>query len=106
MGRLHTVAEREAVAAVTRQVYDVVILDAGAVGDERALVVELRGCRPGLRVVVATASPTWRRARDVLREGAADYIRKPRDAAELRTLIAKVLELPGPRAAPAPEGGH
>ena len=104
MGDLHTVGETGAVAAVDRRVYDVVILDTGAVNDERALVMELRARRPGLRVVVATASPTWRRARDVLREGAADYIRKPRDAEALRVIIAKVLELPGPRETAAEQG--
>jgi DNA-binding NarL/FixJ family response regulator len=96
LGRLHLVSEEEAVQAVVQSDYVVIIIDAGVVQDAALLTSRLRGQRPGVRVVVATASPTWRRAREALRAGAADYIRKSLDEQELHSKIQAVLERPPP----------
>lgn len=96
LGKLHTVPEGESVEAVIQRHYDVIIIDAGAVSDVSLLTSRLRAQRPEARVVVATASPTWRRARQALQAGAADYIRKSLDEKELRSKIEAVLELPPP----------
>jgi DNA-binding response OmpR family regulator len=94
LGMLETVPEEAAVDAVIQEHYDVVIIDAGSVEDVILLVSRLRVQRPQLRVVVATASPTWQRARQAFRAGSVDYIRKSWDEGELRSKIEAVLELP------------
>jgi DNA-binding NarL/FixJ family response regulator len=96
LGSLHVVAEEEAVLAAIQSHYDVIIIDAGAVSDAVLLVSQLRAQQPEVRVVIATASPTWRRARQALQAGAADYIRKSLDEKEVRSTIETVLELPPP----------
>jgi len=96
LGKLQVVGEEEAIQAVAQDDYGVIIVDAGAVGDVAALVSRLRAQRPQARVVVATASPTWRRAREALQAGAADYIRKSLNEKELRAKIQAVLKVPPP----------
>lgn len=95
LGKLHITPEEEAVQAVAQD-YDVIIIDAGAISDTATLVFRLREQRPEARIVVATASPTWQRARDALHAGAADYIRKSLDEKELCSKIEAVLKLPPP----------
>lgn len=94
LGKLWIVSEEEAVRAVSESRYDVVIIDAGAVRDAASLVSRLREQQPQARIIVATASPTWQRSREVLQAGAADYIRKSLDEKELRSKIQAVLEVP------------
>ncbi len=96
LGELQIVLEDKAVQAVIQGQYDVVLIDAGAVRDAPLLVSRLRAQRPSTRVVVATASPTWRRSREALQAGAADYIRKSLDEKDLRSTIQAVLETPPP----------
>jgi DNA-binding response OmpR family regulator len=97
LGKLHIVSEDDAVQAVTQNRYDVVIIDAGAVNDAVLLTSRLRAQRPGLRVVIATASPTWTRARQVFQAGAADYITKSLEEKELFNKIQAVLQVPPPQ---------
>jgi DNA-binding NarL/FixJ family response regulator len=96
LGELHIVSEDEALWTVAENPYDMVIVDASAVGDVPLLVSRLRDQQPQTRVVVVTASPTWRRARETLRAGAADYIRKSLDEEDLRSKIQAVLDSPLP----------
>jgi DNA-binding response OmpR family regulator len=97
MGSLHVVSQEEMAMTVIQQChYDAIIIDAGAVRDAVLLVSHLRAQQPEVRVIIATASPTWRRAREALQVGAADYIRKSLNEEELRSKIQAVLELPPP----------
>jgi DNA-binding response OmpR family regulator len=96
LGDLSIVSEDKAIQTIVQRDYDVVIVDAGAVHDVVRLVSSLRAQRQGMRVVVATSSPTWQRAREALQAGAADYIRKSLDKKELCSNIKAVLELPPP----------
>jgi DNA-binding response OmpR family regulator len=96
LGKLHIVPEEEAVQAVIQGHYDVIIIDAGAVRDTTGLVSRLRAQRSEVCIVVATASPTWQRAREALQAGAADYIRKSLDEKELCSKIQAVLKVPPP----------
>jgi DNA-binding NarL/FixJ family response regulator len=96
LGKLRIVSEETAVRAVIQSDYDVIIIDAGAVHDAALLTARLRAQRSEARVVIATASPTWQRARQALQAGAADYIRKSLDTEELRSKIEAVLEVPPP----------
>ncbi|VAW40641.1 hypothetical protein MNBD_CHLOROFLEXI01-3504, partial [hydrothermal vent metagenome] len=60
--------------------YDLIIVDAsGLKMDLAERVVWLNGRFPKAPIIVLTSSPTWRRARDVLQAGAADYMRRSFD---------------------------
>ena len=90
---LDVMEEEEAQRAVAEGDYALVVIDAGATEDAAALTSWLRALQPDLPIVVATASPTWQRARQVLKAGATDYIRKTLDAEETRSEIGAVLHL-------------
>lgn len=96
LGKLSIMAEEEALRAITRSHYDAIVVDAGHVRDVVLIISHLRAKQPGARVVIATSSPTWQRAREALKTGAADYIRQSLDEKELHDKIKAVLELPPP----------
>ena len=93
LGTVQIGEEEEAVELVLQQSYDIVIVDATAVKDVPLLVSRIRAQRPDARIVVATTSPTWTRARAAFRAGATDYIRKSLNEDELlsafRVALAK-----------------
>jgi DNA-binding NtrC family response regulator len=97
LGKLHVVSEDDAVQAVTQNRYAIVIIDMGAIDDAVLLVSRLQAQRPGLRIVIATASPTWTRARQMFQAGAADYIPKSLDEKDLFSKIQAVLKVPSPQ---------
>jgi DNA-binding NarL/FixJ family response regulator len=76
LGTLHIASELDALSLTWQEDYDVMIIDAAKVADLFLLVSCIRTQKPDARIVVATASPTWRRAREAFRAGATDYIRK------------------------------
>jgi DNA-binding NarL/FixJ family response regulator len=92
LGALQTGDEEEAVKLVLQQSYDLVIIDATAVKNVPLLVSRIRAQRPDGRLVVATASPTWRRAREAFQAGAADYIRKSLDREEILLTVQATLD--------------
>ncbi|MFZ0544648.1 MAG: response regulator [Candidatus Promineifilaceae bacterium] len=92
LGKLLTGNEKQAVSMVQEGDYELVILDALAVRNVPRLVSRLRSQRPDVRIVVATASPTWRRARETLLAGATDYIPKSYDKEALFCTLSVALE--------------
>lgn len=59
------------------EAYDLILVDASGLQMELAeRVAWLNGRFPNVPIIVLTSSPTWRRARDVLQAGAADYMRR------------------------------
>ena len=92
LGKLRIVTEAEAVPVAVQSDCDVVIIDAGTVYDTALLTSRLRAERPEACVVVATASPTWQRAREALQAGAMDYFRTSLDEEELRSRILRAIE--------------
>ena len=92
LGKVEAVSEQDAAERLAQyECGAIVIIDAAAVEEVPALVSRLRDRCPESRIVVATASPTWQRARDVFQAGAVDYIRKPWDSQELLAAIKGVL---------------
>ena len=92
-GTVDTVTDEEALQAVALGDYDLVVLDSGAVHDAVEMIACLRAEEPRVPIIVATASPTWQRARQALRAGASDYIRKAMDEETVRTSIKQVLDI-------------
>jgi DNA-binding response OmpR family regulator len=68
-----------------------VIVDAGAVAGLTPLIVRLRQLSPTVPIVIASASPTWQTAKEVLLIGANDCIRKSLDPEKLRAAFQEVL---------------
>jgi DNA-binding NtrC family response regulator len=96
LGELCIVPEEEVAQAITQRQYDVIVIDAGAVQDAALLTFDLKRQCPEARVIVTTTSPTWRRAREAFKAGAADYVRKSLDGKELRSKVKAVLEFSSP----------
>lgn len=71
---------------------DIVIVDALAVKDIVSLVSDLHKSYPKVAILVATLSPTWRRAREVMEAGAKDYFRKSLSPIDFRNVLEKWLE--------------
>jgi DNA-binding response OmpR family regulator len=97
LGELHFTAYEEALPTMMNSDYDLVIVDSLAVENVPQFVATIRTRWRETRVVVVTASPTWRRARAAFDAGASDYIRKTYDCKELFAVLEAAL-----RAQPSP----
>lgn len=64
--------------------YDLIIVDAAESSEMIDVVDSLHKQQPLTPIVVVTASPTWRRARQFFLAGAIDYIRKSLDTREIQ----------------------
>ena len=74
--------------------YNLILVDMTELADPAALrlVAGLRAADAAVPIVVATASPTWNRARSLLLAGASDYIRKTADRATLLRTLQPLLD--------------
>jgi len=93
IGDLETLSVKEALLKVSERSYDLVILDTRDMDDPGEWVTRLREKNPGLRIMVVTGSPTWRRARQAMQAGAVDYISKSLDREYLRTRVEAALQV-------------
>lgn len=78
----------------------ILFVDASYVPDIVSFIKGAHQTCPHLPVVVVTASPTWKRAREAIQAGAIDYIRKLSDVAELQRIVYNVLQSSTPPATP------
>lgn len=92
LGSLQVHQEQNVLALVLQQSFALIIIDAAAVSDAARLVSRIRICQPDARIVVATASPTWKQAREVFYAGAVDYVRKLSDKNETLFMLKNALE--------------
>jgi DNA-binding NtrC family response regulator len=100
MGLLQVVEEDGAMDLVIEHDYAAIFIDAVTAADFGLLTSRIRAQRPDARVIVVTASLTWKRAREAFRSGATDYVYRSIDRKELESSIAAALEkpvLPWPR---------
>jgi two-component system response regulator FlrC len=80
----------EALQAVTRQPFGMVITDVNMPGmDGHQLLARLRALQPQLPVLLMTAHGAVERAVDAMRQGAADYLVKPFEPRALLDQIAR-----------------
>ena len=93
LGSVEVVSEKDAIERITQYQCGatVVIIDAVIVEDVPGLIFRLRRQCPKSRIIVATASPTWQRARAAFQAGAVDYIRRSWNSKELLNTIKKIL---------------
>ena len=92
LGSLQVVSESGMTALLQQRGYDVVIVDAGAVTSAPAVVSRVRTLAPGVKVVVVTVSPHWKIAKAVLQAGAADYLYKSLNKAEILAGLRAILD--------------
>lgn len=83
----------EAMHAVEREAFDVILLDLRMRAmDGIEVLTEIRKISPLVPVLIITAYATVQTAVDALKAGAYDYLTKPVDIEELKVLIEKALE--------------
>ncbi len=97
VGEGYAVAEAsdgtEAVAAVEKEAFDVILLDIRMTAmDGIEALSEIRKLSPLVPVLIMTAYASVGTAVEALRAGAFDYLTKPLDIEELRIVIEKALE--------------
>ena len=69
--------EHEALTDLKDNPPDLLLVDASTLKtDAVQFVTSLNRVNPYMPIIVATTSPTWRRARDLLLAGATDYVRR------------------------------
>ena len=82
----------DAIPAIAERIPDVVFMDVRMPGrDGLQVLQEVRRRFPDVYVVMMTAYGTSQTSIDAIREGAFDYLTKPLDLDELRSVIAKAL---------------
>ena len=97
LGQLHFVREEEALAQIGQRAYDLIIIASGDIeGEIGDCVKSLRQTRLDIPLVVTTNSPTWRRAREVFRAGATDYVRRTLDKEKILSFYQGILQEPSP----------
>lgn len=90
-GSVYLATEQDFAGLLAKHAFHLVIVDAGEIGSFSQIVKEVRHLQPATKVVVATASPTWKRAREAMRAGAFDYIRKHQNEAQLARYLSQLL---------------
>ena len=91
LGIFRLISAQETAGQADDSHYDIIMIDSGMIRDPIKLISQLRAEQPQAKIIVATASPTWQRAREVLQAGAVDYIRKSLDQAQLKSKIEALL---------------
>ena len=83
----------EAVTAVEREAFDVILLDIRMTNmDGIEALTEIRKISPLVPVLIMTAYASVKTAVEALKAGAFDYLTKPLDIEELKILIEKALD--------------
>lgn len=91
-GKLQVLTQEEALRQIQHQEYSLIILDAAILKGGMELITSIRVKWPKARIVVLTASPTWRRAREALKAGAMDYLTKTLNQDEYIAAFKEILK--------------
>ncbi|KAA3665122.1 MAG: response regulator [Chloroflexi bacterium] len=76
---------------IMKDSFHLIFIDAGEISSFPQLVKEVHQLQPEAKIIVATASPTWQRARDAMRAGAYDYIRKHQNINQLANYLSETI---------------
>ncbi len=91
LGPLYLCSEKETLSLISEQAFTLIIIDAAFVMIPARLVSQIREQHPAIRIVVVTASPTWKQARRIFYAGATDYMRKLLNKKEILSTFRAVL---------------
>jgi DNA-binding NtrC family response regulator len=100
LGGMRVTTGERAIELVKATDFQAILVDATAIRDFGMLVSQIRLVKPGLNIIVLTASPTWELAREAFMCGATDYVVKSLDRDHLAREIYRALNrpvLPWPR---------
>jgi predicted nucleotide-binding protein/DNA-binding response OmpR family regulator len=92
LGDVEVEGENRAVSLIQKGRYRAIIIDATHTKDASRLLVRIRKEYRNIKVVVATASPDWREARQVFRLGAIDYIYRSMTVDDLRSRFRLIVQ--------------
>lgn len=90
IGKVYILTKEEILQHKETCQYTIAIIDSSTVGDDPAFIQELKTEHPEIPHLVVTASPTWRRAREMFKAGADDYL-KQMDPEKLVQICSKLL---------------
>ena len=88
-----------AIARLSSQSFDIIVTDLmlGGPQDGLAVLASARETSPATKVILVTAHSSVETCRLALHQGAFDYIEKPLDLDELRTVVSRAAELTAQR---------
>lgn len=92
LGELRVVSEDTAESTLKQERFDVCLIDEGVVYNAAQLISYLHKHSVGIQIIAFTATPTWKRAKDILQAGATDYLRKSGDYKQVRSEVRSSLE--------------
>lgn len=87
LGSLNLVQKPQLLEQLRQTNYDILILDETQLLGDYTLIQQALQVQPAVRVIVATNSPDWRRARQAFQYGAVDYITTSVSPEELIEII-------------------
>ena len=96
LGKLRTMEVQEAMNLSGDHLQELMIIDATFTENVDMLVSRVRSAQPDRRIVVVTASPTWKRARAAFEAGAIDYLPKSLTKADLLRTFSQIRQKPLP----------
>jgi DNA-binding NarL/FixJ family response regulator len=74
--------------------HDLILLDAGAVGDLTQAISRIRARNADARIIIFSPSPSWEQAREVMLAGATDYAPRELRQANIVEVIRRGLGRP------------
>ncbi len=92
LGKLDIEGEGKASRLIQHERYKIIIIDTSHIKDLSELFLQIEKRLKDTRVVVATAKPDWKEARQAFRLGAVDYIHRPMTVDDLRSRFRAILE--------------
>ena len=92
LGSFQICKEKDILRFTLRQ-FCLIIIDAASVSDVPRLISRILAQAPNIKVIVATATPTWKQAREVFYAGATDYVRKLPNEYEILSVLKTALNL-------------
>ncbi|MBM3149499.1 MAG: response regulator [Chloroflexi bacterium] len=93
---LEQALQRISVCLSRKRPYELIIMDVWATPDIAESIAAIRQLQPDVRIVVASAGPTWKQAREAFDAGAVDFIVKSLDAGELQTSLQRARHITPP----------
>ena len=93
LGSIEILAEQDTTGRIARASHDVIMVDAGAIQDVPACVTNIRGQKPGAKIIVVAAVLDWQMSRAVFQAGALNYVSKSISPDELRNIFNRILRM-------------
>jgi DNA-binding NtrC family response regulator len=94
---LEQALQRISVRLSRKRPYKLIVMDVWATPDIARSISAIRRLQPDARIVVASAAPAWRQAREAFDAGAVAFTVKSLDVGELQTTLRQAHKTTPPR---------